>query len=350
MEPESSSTVPGIRVLDDFLPMYDDLAEMIAGESLVYGSRSNARTDPHGHWTQSFAMAGRTNLADVSGDLNDDPRLAPVKRAWEFLQERELPDDVLIRCYVNGYTFGTDGYFHTDSQRSDEHTAVIYMNSHWEPDWAGETVFLDTRDEICQSVLPKRNRAVIFPSDLQHAARGVSRKCSVLRKTLIFKARRRRSGSFEKLSSFLRQAGATKLGHKPGTLHDHLVRTFSLLEARRAEMDVCFAGGLHSAYGTNAYAAVLLASDYKQKVTDEFGARAEELASIFAKLERPKTLETPLELSAKSAVVELRTKETMILDRAIFDDLRLMECANLADQTDLSKYKTLSAIWRARQV
>lgn len=347
MEPASRWTVPDIRVLDNFLPMYDEVALMIARESLVYGTRSNARTDPHGHWSQSFAMAGPTNLADVSGELSTDARLASIKSAWEFLRDRELPDDVLIRCYVNGYTYGTDGYFHTDSQRSDEHTTIIYMNDQWEPDWAGETVFLDTRDEICQSVLPKRNRAVIFPSDIQHAARGVSRKCTALRKTLIFKARRRRSGNFEKLSSFLREAGATKLGHKSGMLHDHLVRTFSLLEARRADTSVCFAGGLHSVYGTNAYRVVLLASEYKRRVTDEFGARAEELASLFAKLERPQTLETPLELSEKAALVELRTKETVMLDRGILDDLRLMECANLADQNELSKYKTLNAIWQA---
>src|SRR5271168_4609154 len=119
MEPVSRSTVPDIKVLDNFLPMYDEVAEMIAREPLVYGSRSNARTDPHGHWSQSFAIAARTNLANVSGDLNTDARLAPIKSAWEFLRDRELPDDVLIRCYVNGYTYGTDGYFHTDSQRSD---------------------------------------------------------------------------------------------------------------------------------------------------------------------------------------------------------------------------------------
>lgn len=350
MEPVSRSTVPDIRVLDNFLPMYEEVEKMIARESLVYGSRSNGRTDPHGHWSQSFATATRTNLADVSADLSMDARLASIKRTWEFLRDTELPDDVLIRCYLNGYTYGTDGYFHTDSQRSDEHTTVIYLNEHWEPDWAGETVFLNAREEICQSVLPKRNRAVIFPSDIQHAARGVSRKCTALRKTLIFKSRRRRSSNFEKLSSFLREAGATKLEHKSGTLHDHLVRTFALLEARGVDACVCFAGGLHSVYGTNVYRVVLLDSEYRGRVTDEFGARGEQLASLFGKLERPKTLEAPLDLTDKAALLELRTKETMMVDRATFDDLRLMECANLADQNELSKYQTLNAIWQASQV
>jgi SM-20-related protein len=336
-----------IKVIDDFLPMYDEVAEMIAREPLTFGSRSNARTDPHGHWSQSFADAARTNLADVAGDLSNDERLAPIRNAWEFLRDAELSEAVLIRCYLNGYTYGTDGYFHTDSQRPDEHTAVIYINDYWEPDWGGETVFLNAQNEICQSVLPKRNRAVIFPSAIQHAGRGVSRKCTALRRTLIFKARRKRSVHFEKLSVFLREAGATRLSHKSGTLHDHLVRTFALLEARGVSAPVCFAGGLHSVFGTNAYKTVLLAPDQGRTVHSEFGREVENLASLFARLERPETLEKPLQLGEKTALVRLRSKETMMVDRQDFDHLRLIECANLADQDNLNRYKALHAIWRS---
>src|SRR5258707_1275606 len=92
-----------------------------------------------------------------------------------------LKKSVLIRCYLNGYTYGTDGYFHSDSNRADEHTVIVFMNDEWEPDWAGETVFLDERGDIVRSVLPKRNRAIIFAARLRHAGRGVSRKCVELR-------------------------------------------------------------------------------------------------------------------------------------------------------------------------
>jgi SM-20-related protein len=339
-----------IRVLDDFLPSaaYDELAELIANEPLVYGSRSNLRTDPHGHWSRSFVDACRMNLADVSSDLSRDERLAPLDRAWRFLRDTQLANDILIRCYLNGYTYGTDGYFHVDSQRLDESTTVVYMNNYWEPDWAGETVFLDARSEIAKSVLPKRNRAIIFPADVQHAGHGVSRKCTALRMTLIFKTRRRRSGNFERLSAFLRRAGAAKHGHTSGTLHDHLVRTFALLEARGLDENVCFGGGLHSAYGTNAYRHALLSQMDRANIVEEFGARADELASLFSMLERPKTFESPRELTEQAAVVELRGGQTMTLPRTTFDDLRKIECANLADQNQLSKYRTLSAIWHAK--
>jgi SM-20-related protein len=192
-----------IVVLDDVLPsdVYENLAQFIANETMSYGSRSNSRTDPHGHWSRKFVSAGRHNLADVSYLL--DGEFDAINVAWKFLNVTHLKNSVLIRCYLNGYTYGTDGYFHSDSNRADEHTAIVFMNNEWEPDWAGETVFLDERGDIVRSVLPKRNRAIVFPARLWHAGRGVSRKCVELRQTLIFKVRKTRSNNFERLSVFL---------------------------------------------------------------------------------------------------------------------------------------------------
>jgi SM-20-related protein len=338
-----------IHVVDDFLPAttYHVLAELISNSPLTYGARSNLRTDPHGHWSHSFVEAHRMNLADVSGDLRREEWLSPIEKAWEFMRATRFADDVLVRCYVNGYTYGTDGYFHVDSERPDEYTTLLYLNDYWEPDWAGETVFLGANGDILKAVLPKSNRAVIFPADLQHAARGVSRKCAALRKALIFKTRRRRSGNFERLSAFLRRAGAAKYPHRSGTLHDHLMRTFALLEKKGFDESVCFAGGLHAVYGTNAYERAVLSRRDGANVAAEFGAPAEELASLFARLARPKTLEAPKHLTEEAAVVETRDGKTLTLPRTTFDALRSIEGANLADQNQLAKQPTLSEIWTA---
>ncbi|TMQ18268.1 MAG: hypothetical protein E6J90_20555, partial [Deltaproteobacteria bacterium] len=249
-----------IAVLDDFLPpdIYQKLVWFVANEAMSYGTRSNSRTDPHGHWSRRFVTAGHFNLADVSYLLDGVEEFAAIHAAWDFIKRTHLEDGVLLRCYLNGYTYGTDGYFHSDSGRPDEHTAILFMNGEWDPDWAGETVFLDQRGDIIRAVLPKRNRAVIFPSRLLHTGRGVSRKCVELRQTLVFKARERRSDNFEKLSIFLRKNGATTLGHREGSLHDHLVRTFSLLESCGFDDEVCFGGGLHAIYGTNAFTCALM--------------------------------------------------------------------------------------------
>lgn len=223
-----------ILVVDDFLPpnTYESLSRFISKEPLLYGSLSNSDTDPHGHWSRKFVTDTSCNLADVSCELEENPRFAVLNEAWKFLRNNHLEDGRLIRCYLNGYTYGVDGYFHSDSQRADEHTVIIYMNDEWEPDWAGETVFLDANKDIVKSVLPKKNRAVIFNANIEHAGRSVSRKCMVLRKALIFKSRRPRSTEFERLSTFLHRAGALKYRHRRGSLHDHLVRTYSILEKR----------------------------------------------------------------------------------------------------------------------
>jgi SM-20-related protein len=338
-----------IIVLDDFLPRhtYDTLAQMISTEPLAYGSRSNFKTDPHGHWSRDFVSAGPHNLADVADLLAADQTIAAVHTAWRFLRDTRLPDSALIRCYLNGYTYGTDGYLHADSQRPDEHTTILYVNDYWQPDWAGETVFLGEDGDIIKAVLPRRNRAIIFSSDTQHAGRSVSRKCMVLRRTLVFKARKKRSNDFEKLSFFLQKAGAVGRGHEMGTLHDHLVRTFSMLEAKGLDRSVCFGGGLHAIYGTSTFKRGVLRRDAKADVVSEFGERAEELAHLFSVLKRPSTLESPLTLNAETAVVELVNGQTLELSRSTFDDLRQIECANLADQSTLARHKILSGLWKS---
>jgi len=338
-----------IVVLDDFLPrqMYDTLARFISTEPLAYGSRSNFKTDPHGHWSRDFVAAGPHNLADVADLLETQAGVAPVHAAWNFVRDAHLPEYLLVRCYLNGYTYGTDGYFHTDSERPDEWTSIIYVNDYWEPDWAGETVFLGASADIAKAVLPRPNRAVIFPSSTQHAGRAVSRKCTILRKTLIFKARKRRGDDFEKLSFFLRKAGAAGRRHQTGTLHDHLVRTFSIMQAKGLDLSVCFAGGLHAIYGTNAIGPGILTRDEQAEVVSQFGQYAEELAYLFSVLERPGTLELPLAVDAQTALVRLANGDTVELPRGTFDDLRQIECANLIDQGTLARQRILAALWRA---
>jgi hypothetical protein len=348
-ENQSVRSPQGVVVVDDFLrpSTFAELSQCISNKPLLYGSRSNPRTDPHGHWSWNFVTAGPLNLSDVSGDLEENAEAGPVHSAWKFLRDTRLENDLLIRCYLSAYTYGTDGYFHADSERPDEHTTIVYMNDYWEPDWAGETVFLDTDGEVVKSVLPRANRAVIFPSRVQHAGRSVSRKCTVLRKALIFKSRSRRSIEFEKLSSFLRHVGAVNYGHESGTLHDHLVRTFSILETKGFDSTVCFGGGLHSIYGTNVYRHCVLTPSDQAKIVDEFGPRAEELVRLFSELDRPRTLESPLDLKSDSAVVELRSGRTLVLDRQSFDDLRKIECANQMDQDSLAQYSALLEFWKA---
>lgn len=334
-------------VIDNFLPDadYARLRAYVSEQPMKYGSKSNSRTDPHGHWKWKPVHDSNKNLADLTKTL---PR--ELRDIWDNMTVPAGGPHAVIRCYANGYTYGTDGYFHTDSDRQDEHTIIIYICEKWEPDWAGETVwYAQAGTQNC--ALPWPNRAVILPSSIMHCARAVSRKCSELRTTFMFKTRPKRSKEFERLSEFLVQHGALNHKHSVGTLHDHLVRVFALLEAKdsatyQIPLSVRYGGGLHSIYGTNVYQSQLMKPDAinRSTVSSYFGQQAEALAYMFSVLDRPATLEEP---DMHDSRLKLRYDQHVEISPQTVRNLQLIECANLLDQGSLSKWPNLSRIWGA---
>lgn len=336
------------HVIENFLDeeIFKDLLKTSEDGSYTSGWKSSKKTDPHGHWNINFAKGGGpANLADISHTVPDK-----LKKAWASIQEKySLQEMKLLRCYINAHTYGVEGYSHTDSKRDDEWTIVIYLIDNWKMDWAGETIVIED-EEIVKSVIPKRNRALIFPGNHIHAARAVSRLCFGLRRTLMFKFRARRCDDFEKLSEFLVSKGANKHKHSRGSLHDHLMRNFSLLKERYYDIDLCNAAGLHSIFGTNAFTKTVLREDDYSELAEKFGEKAASLAKLFGIIQRPKTLENPEDLTETEATVLLRDDNgTMTIPRFAFDELRIMEAANLYDQKSLKtqKYPILTKIWGA---
>lgn len=330
--------------IDNFFPehIYDALVKTYQNPYLTYGWKAHKTNDAHGHWNQDFGGSHADNLADISHRLS-----GPTLLAWEWMKEEIIHFDKLIRCYINGHTYGVEGYFHKDSERSDETTIVVYLVDEWKPDWAGETVLLGQDGNIEESYLPKKNRALLFAGNRLHCARGVSRSFTGLRKTLMFKCRATRSDNFEKLSEYLVKKGALGFGHKKGTLHDHLVRVYQILETAGFSKDICFGGGLHSVFGTNVYNNSLIKPDDINALGEYFSDRAAALAIMFHSIDRPSTLETPLQLDESSALIRTRSNELMMVPLDAFDALRAIECANLLDQDSLDKdrYPNLHQFW-----
>lgn len=339
-----------IKKYDNFFPeeLFNKLAKIFKNPPMRYGWASSFDHDPHGHWNIDFANGhDGANLANVESVLNEI-----ILEAWTYAKEKypEFKDVVLIRCYMNGHTYGVDGYFHTDSERKDELTCVIYMNEKWDKNWAGETVFLESEDssELISS-LPKPNRAVLFPGNMPHCARGVSRICNALRITFMFKTRSRRSDTFEKLSKFLFDCGATSKKHKVGSLHDHLMRVYQLLEDKGLPEKVCLGGGLHSIFGTNAFKDGIFKLTDNQKVIETFGQEACELAELFAVVDRPSVLEHSDFVDGQYHV-KLVNDKMVGLDKETFDSLKYIEAANLLDQNvlDSEKYPNLYNLWHSK--
>lgn len=328
-----------IRIYDKFLP--EDLFGALLEEHIPwrYGAKSNSQTDPHGHWTHKPFHDKKLNLADLTPQLPKGIFLD----AWKQVRDVHLPNNRLIRAYWNGYTYGTDGYFHTDSQRTGETTALLYTVPTWDADWAGETV-VERPDGTCIAVIPRPNRLLLFPSEWRHCARAVSRRCETIRVVMVLKNRRRGSMDYEALSEWLVEHKALELKHgKFSTLHDHLLRCYEACEQKNLPLFVRRGAGLHSIYGTNSFRHKLVegVAATRQIVRQTWGGEAEALVAAFAALDRPKTLED----GGNMVRIQSGTQVSITPDQLLC--LRLVEAANLQDQGSLEKFPKIKAAWEA---
>jgi len=161
-----------------------------------YGQLANSeKAYDQGHWKTSLDLG---NVPPLTYDHSKMPflkRHPAIQVLWEQLKSILGDDHILIRAYINGYTYGTDGYAHRDdpwinskygSDTASE-TCIFFLNSEWHHDWSGETVIFNEELEIESAVLPKANRLIIFDSQKLHAARPLSRCCTELRKVLVMK-------------------------------------------------------------------------------------------------------------------------------------------------------------------
>lgn len=94
------------------------------------------------------------------------------------------------RVYANGQTYGLDGSYHTDDERDDCYTFLMYLSdiNHKNVDEVdGHTLF--KYDKRVISIEPILNRCVLFKSNILHKGMAPSRKANMLRITVAFKLR-----------------------------------------------------------------------------------------------------------------------------------------------------------------
>jgi len=188
---------PGLGVVDNLLaePRRKQIADFLNQGGWRFGWKSNAKTDNFSFWHKHFAGSFYTDHYDKNGqgrqyDCADElHRKVPLLHGlWLDLEKGPLAGHTLVRCYANGFPFGSEGSIHTDALSKQSFTSVYYPHDQWHPNWGGETVFFNReRTDIIASIYPRPNRLVMFEGTLPHVARGVSRICPMLRVTLMFK-------------------------------------------------------------------------------------------------------------------------------------------------------------------
>lgn len=150
----------------------------------------------------------------------------------------------------------------------------------------------------------------------------------------------------DKIQACLKFLAAHPIAHSPhsgSTLLCHLVRTQQILAKWGCEEAVCYAGLMHSVYGTRGFDRSTLMCGDRTTVTSIIGIEAEQIVFIYSKM----SLESFGRSLQSNNIIDrthmLQTQQLdLILDYDIFSKLCHLVAANFVEQRDrvLSLNKT----------
>lgn len=179
------SDLAEVRVIEEALPLavFAAASEFLRRSPYGFGWYSNAR-DPGSFWNINFADSPRSEKKDMTSAVLQVDVLRDV---WLSISSHLPEGSRVLRCYSNLMTNSQHGGIHRDSKDPLDLTTLLYMNPMWIADWAGETCFLDEYRDTQKAVLPRPRRAVVFPGDILHVARGIHTFAPDPRVILVFK-------------------------------------------------------------------------------------------------------------------------------------------------------------------
>ena len=312
----------------EFEPLLTEVRRRYVDTGLTYGWKSNIDKDnDYGHWNRQIFPKSKTFIVDHAQQPEFSNHTA-IQDLWNWVQSTIGPR-ALLRCYINGYTFGTDAYAHYDDPWITKkfgadtltETAMFYLNDRWAPDWAGETVIYNSDRDIERSILPRANRALIFDSGRLHAARPLARTCPVLRSVIVFKTIATHCVSPE--IAWLKPL-ADAIPHSGGSFWQHLWAVSQILEQAGAPEHVIRAGLFHSIYGTEFFNSPALKDIDPKVIRDLIGDRAEWMVRDFC--------------SFKSGRLDGIINNTRRWNNDMHIDMLFLEWANLTEQNTRGQY------------
>jgi SM-20-related protein len=183
------------QIFDDLVPepLLRQLLVAVPRIRWQFGWHTNSNRQAR-YWHHEIGGGGKENEEDVSAAVAGH-RLPIFAQYLDWLRSTLVPEDTkVLRFYLNAHTYGTEGWPHTDTERREEMTAILYLATTWKPEWCGETVVFDANGDIEAAVMPRVNRLLIFPSDRLHAPRPLSKAFPGLRVVLVAKLGAARGG------------------------------------------------------------------------------------------------------------------------------------------------------------
>lgn len=301
--------------------------EKYVNSGLQFGWKSNVnKSYDFGHWNKKILENSKYHYYDhsVMPFIGSHRELDSL---WSIIQSK-IGKRCLLRAYINGYTFGTDAYYHVDDKwiadkfGSDvlTETIIVYLNDTWDKDWGGETSIINSENDIEYSVLPKRNRVLVFDSNKFHSARPLSRTCPVLRSVLVFKTID--ISCISKEADYIYKK-TIDMKHSGRSFFEHLYRTSLVLENLDQRKELCAAAMFHSIYGTEFYKHNNIGNIVRDEVKSIIGEYSESLVYEFCNL---------------TDRLNILVNNTNNYEPSFRKDLLFIEYANLIEQNFSRKY------------
>ncbi len=185
-----------VTVVDNFFPV--NLIDGVIKEANNY-SWNFIRIDSNEdiYWTKNVYG---DNFNYESTEFLNQFTESSILELWRFIANKyNISDSNLRSVYLNGLTNGVEAHQHIDANNPNEVTIICYLCENWNSYWGGETSFYSGQfshnpadpvfytHEIEKTVIPRRNRIVIFNSQIIHGVHPISKTFKGLRKTLMFK-------------------------------------------------------------------------------------------------------------------------------------------------------------------
>lgn len=134
-------------------------------------------------WSCNHSSTGETSLFWKMSELENDEFFSVY--LLNKIKKITGEDFEIGRVYFNGHNGGGQGYPHTDTEKENGRTFLIYCNRVWDLAFGGSTSFII--DNEVKSFFPYPKSAIYFQNNVLHMASPISKDFKGVRITLAFK-------------------------------------------------------------------------------------------------------------------------------------------------------------------
>ena len=168
-----------IEIYDDVFPQYLRSHHLNFIQNSLYTLNDSSSSGTFWQLKEKFFRCIFTQ-----NDLNN------FKFESDFISKKLMGYEIK-KCWTLASSPLSTYYYHTDSlEDADEITVLYYVNTRWDKNWGGETLFSNDLGECEIAVEYKPGRIVIFDSAIEHKPSHISMQADEFRFIFVLQLRK----------------------------------------------------------------------------------------------------------------------------------------------------------------